>query len=286
MFLTILFVSIAVLGVGACMYVHFYEAGVYSDIGGPYPVDIALRDADVIEILAMHRAQRYEIETFVESFSSSHVVTFRMIRTDDDEQIKDAVLYWIFISRVTNSVVDIQALGTDGAIQESRKVRAVEAFLYEFPESKSSAEIQGLNITVTWEFQNRSIVLTYGTARHILGVEITDWPSMRRPQINITETEAIDISKNTEQVQRFISMHPNATFNVGKFYLEKSSMYHVTEDWIVLTLAGGALGKGEPLVGKYCWRVHWSDPKSFIPHIVNICVDVETGKIVEVEEAL
>jgi len=268
------------------MYVHFYEAEVYSDAGGPDPVDIALRDADVIERLAMHRAQGYEIETFVETFPSSHVVTFRMIRADDDEQIKDAVLYWIFISRVINSVVDIQALGTEGAIQVSKRVRVIQAFLYEFPEARSSAGIQGLNITVTWKYENRSIVLIFGTRRHILEVKIANWSSLRRPHLNITEIEAVNISRNTEQVQRFISMHPDATFYVGKFYLEKSSTYHVTEDWIVLTLAGGALGKGGSLVGKYCWLVHWSDPESLIPHIVNVYVDVETGEIVEVEEVM
>lgn len=272
-----LIIGIALVGIGV-----FSLVQVCSDVRA---INIALEDTEVNQMLTMYREQGYEIETFVKRKRASHVVTFRIMKRNDDGQIIDSVLYWIYVSAVTNSVVDIQARSTNGAIYSSKQARVTQAFLYEFPEAKSSAEIQGTSFTVAWGFENNSIVLIFRDRPYVQDAKITNWPSMRSPQMKITYMEAVNISKNTEQVQRFIEFESNATSMVGKIYLENSSAYYVTEDWVVLTLAGGPLGKGGLLVGKYCWTVHWYNPASYIPHIVNVDIDVETGEIVSVQEA-
>ena len=95
-----------------------------------------------------------------------------------------------------------------------------------------------------------------------------------------------EISKQDPRVQEYLKQHPNAKYEVRKAYLTSDGMvYFVDENWNLKELAGSAISK--PLDGKdhYCWVVHWYDPSSTIPHIVNVFIDKETLKIVLIEEA-
>ena len=99
------------------------------------------------------------------------------------------------------------------------------------------------------------------------------------------ESTAIEISKQSSVVQRYLSQHPNAESKVMKLYVESDgSVYTVDDDWEMKRNIGGA---DEPKDSKdhYCWCVHWYDSTSIIPHIVNVFVDKDSWEIVLEREA-
>jgi 1,2-phenylacetyl-CoA epoxidase PaaB subunit len=62
------------------------------------------------------------------------------------------------------------------------------------------------------------------------------------------------------------------------------AVYTVDEHWKPIRYVGHS---GEPADGKdhHCWCVHWGDPESAIPEIVNVYVDRESGQTIIVERA-
>ena len=77
----------------------------------------------------------------------------------------------------------------------------------------------------------------------------------------LAESRAAEISKQSPVVQNYLNQHPSAKSRVTTYTLSKDGKnYH-------------------------CWMVHWYDPTSIIPHIVNVYVDKDSWEIVSVGEA-
>jgi hypothetical protein len=70
---------------------------------------------------------------------------------------------------------------------------------------------------------------------------------------SIQQNRLVKISKQSSVVQGYLAQHPDATYSIWK--------------------SGNN------------WIVHWYDPASMIPHIVNILIDGATLQIIDVEEA-
>lgn len=77
----------------------------------------------------------------------------------------------------------------------------------------------------------------------------------------LAESKAVEISKQSSVVQDYLNQHSSAKPRVT-------------------TATKSTNGKNYD-----CWMVHWYDPTSTIPHIVNVYVDKDSWEIVSVEEA-
>ena len=101
----------------------------------------------------------------------------------------------------------------------------------------------------------------------------------------LAESRAVEISKQSSVVQGYLSQHPNAESKVMKLYVKSDgSVYTVNDIWELKRYVGGT---DKPMDGEdhYCWRVHWYDPTSIIPHIVNVFIDKDCWEIILEEEA-
>jgi hypothetical protein len=99
------------------------------------------------------------------------------------------------------------------------------------------------------------------------------------------ESKAVNVSRQSPVVQRFISQHPDAKCRVMQLYVNSDgSVYTVSSDWELERYVGGT---GKPIDGKdhYCWEAHWYDPRSGIPYITVVYVDKDSWEIVLVEQA-
>jgi len=67
------------------------------------------------------------------------------------------------------------------------------------------------------------------------------------------QNNLVEISKQSSIVQGYLAQHPNATYGIWKS----------GNDWIV----------------------HWYDPTSMIPHIVNVLIDGNALQIINIQEA-
>jgi len=77
----------------------------------------------------------------------------------------------------------------------------------------------------------------------------------------LAESRAVEISRQSSVVQNYLTQHPSAKYKITTYIKSIDS-----EDYC-------------------CWMVHWYDPTSIIPHIVNVYVDKDSWEIVSVEEA-
>jgi len=77
----------------------------------------------------------------------------------------------------------------------------------------------------------------------------------------LAESRAVETSKQSPVVRNYLNQHPSAKPRVT-------------------TATKSTDGKNYN-----CWMIHWYDPTSIIPHIVNVYVDKDSWEIVSVEEA-
>jgi hypothetical protein len=99
------------------------------------------------------------------------------------------------------------------------------------------------------------------------------------------ESKAVNVSKQSPVVQRFVSEHPKAENSVWKLYVKSNgSLYTISDEWELETDLGRIIGK--PIDGKdhYCWMVHWRDPVIGRQCMVDVYVDKDSWEIILVEE--
>lgn len=256
-------------------------------------IEIASMNYDVMKQLNEYIAEDYSIENLTEHlYQARYQVIFQASKMDSQGRLLSASLVVVLVDVDSESVLDLKSFVSyftmQMAAQRSEMAKVVQVFLEEFPDADCSVgfEQDGPMWVITWKSQERTVRIFFDMYGWVKNVVLVQW-DVERPEIVVDWVEAVEISRRTETVQHYLDLHPDATFNVGKLYMENSTIFYVFEDWIVLTIAGGPVPKkvsGE-LEGDYCWNVHWFDPKSGIPHIVNVYVDVETGEVLSVAEA-
>lgn len=102
----------------------------------------------------------------------------------------------------------------------------------------------------------------------------------------IHQNDLVEISKQSQVVQSYLTQHPNATHDIRKSYLTADGMaYTVYDNWQLKELSGSVGSSPKDGSNHYCWVVHWYDPTSIIGHIVNVFIDRDSSQIVVVEEA-
>jgi len=98
------------------------------------------------------------------------------------------------------------------------------------------------------------------------------------------EKKAIEISKQTPEVQSYLSIHPNAKSGATRLYIESNgSVYTANDHWELIRYEGK--NTQTPVDGKdhYCWVVGWYDPTISWTHLVNVYIDKDSWEIILVE---
>jgi len=256
-------------------------------------LEIASMNYEVRKQLDEYVAEDYRIENLTEHlYRARYQVVFQTSKMDDQGRLLSARLVVVLVDVDSESVLDVKSFLSyftmQMAAQWSEMAKVVQVFLDEFPKAECSVSFKqdGPTWVVTWKSQKRTVGIFFDTYGWIKNVVLVRW-DVERPEIVVNWAEAVEISKRTETVQHYLDQHPDATFNLGRLYIENSTIFHISEDWIVLTIAAGPVPQkvSGVLEGNYCWNIHWFDPKSVIPHIVNVFVDVETGEVLSVGEA-
>ena len=97
--------------------------------------------------------------------------------------------------------------------------------------------------------------------------------------------KAIEISKGSKVIQKFLEIYPDARCKVTETYIsEEGDVYAVTSSWQL----DRKLGRwGKPIDGKphYCWVVTWYAPKGWLHPFVAVCMDKDDWMIVLVYAA-
>jgi len=255
-------------------------------------VEIACMNYEVTKRLNEYMAEEYRIENLTEHlYQSRYQVVFQASKIDNQERLLSASLVVVLVDVGSKSVLDMKSFVSyftmQMAAKRSEMTKVVQVFLKEFPKAECSVgfEQAGPMWVITWESQKRTVEIFFDMYGWIQNVVLVRW-DIERPEIVVDWADAVEISRRTETVQHYLDQHPGATFNLSKLYTENSTIFYVSEDWIVLTIAGGPVPEKVTgvLEGNYCWNIHWFDPKSVIPHIVNVSVDVETGEVLSVAE--
>jgi hypothetical protein len=255
--------------------------------------EIASMNYDVKKRLNEYMSEGYSIENFTEHlYQARYQVIFQASKMDNQGRLLSASLVVALVDVDSESVLDLKSFLSyftmEMATQRSEMAKVVQVFLEEFPDAECSVGFKqdGPMWVIAWKSQGRTVRILFDMHGWIQDVVLVQW-DVERPEIVVNWVEAVEISRRTETVQRYLDQHPDATFNLGKLYVENLTVFYVSEDWIVLTIAGGPVPKkvSGVLEGNYCWNIHWYDPQSLIPHIVNVFVDVETGEVLSVTEA-
>jgi len=256
-------------------------------------IEIASTNYDVKKELDYYIAEDYSIDNLTEYIGQArYQVIFQASKIDDQGRLLSASLIVALVDVDSGSVLNLKSFLSyftmQMAVQKSEMAKVVQVFLEEFPDAESSVgfEQDGPMWVIAWASQGRTVRIFFDMYGWVKNVVLVQW-DVERPERPVHWVKAVEISRRTETVQRYLDQHPDATFNVGKLYIENSTTFYVSEDWIVLTTAGGPVPNkiSGALEGNYCWNIHWFDPKSLIPHIVNVYVDAETGEVLSVAEA-